>query len=105
MAGTRPNGGGAKGGFTWPFAERFYGTLNQRRSYLSGKDSDVDLVQAKLDGSVGYLLTDNFSIALGAASQGIQQTNVRRTYYGSYYDHTDNTRSHISVFLKLALHF
>ena len=100
----KANGGGAKGGFTWAFTERFFGTVNLRVSYLSGKDSDIDLVQAKLDGSVGYMITDNFSVAIGAASQAIEQAHNRR-YYDSYYDHSDDTLSHTSVFLKLALHF
>jgi hypothetical protein len=99
----KANGGGVKGGFTWPFADRFFGTLNMRVSYLSGKDSDVDLVQAKLDGSVGYMITDNFSVAIGAASQAIQQAHDRR-YYDDY-DHSNDTLSHTSVFLKLAVHF
>jgi hypothetical protein len=103
----KANGGGVKGGFNWPFADRFFGTVNLRVSYLSGKDSDVDLVQAKLDGSVGYMITDNFSVAIGAASQAIQQSDDRRHDYanGYYYDHSDDTLSHSSVFLKLALHF
>ncbi len=66
----KANGGGVKGGFTWPFADRFFGTVNLRVSYLSGKDTDVDLVEAKLDGSVGYMLTDNFSVAIGAGVPG-----------------------------------
>jgi hypothetical protein len=102
----KANGGGVKGGFTWPFANRFFGTLNMRVSYLSGKDSDVDLVQAKLDGSVGYMITENFSAALGASSQAIEQARNRRyNDYGYSYDHSDDTLSHASVFLKLALHF
>jgi hypothetical protein len=103
----KANGGGVKGGFTWPFADRFFGTLNLRVSYLSGKDSGVNLVQAKLDGSVGYMITDNFSVALGAASQAIQQAHDRHYYddYGGSYDHSDDTLSHTSVFLKLAVHF
>ncbi len=100
----KADGGGLKGGFTWPFAGRFFGTANLRVSYLSGKDSDVDLVQAKLDGSVGYMITDNFSAAIGAASQAIQQAHDRR-YYDYGYDHSNDTLSHTSVFLKLALHF
>jgi hypothetical protein len=102
----KANGGGVKGGFTFPFADRFFGTVNLRVSYLSGKDTDVDLVQAKLDGSVGYMITDYFSVAIGAASQAIQQANDR--HYnddGYYYDHSNNTLSHTSVFLKLAAHF
>ena len=83
----KANGGGVKGGFTWPFAGRFFGTVNLRVSYLSGKDSDVDLVQAKLDGSVGYRLTDNFSVAIGAASQAIQQAHDRGYYNNYSYDH------------------
>jgi hypothetical protein len=103
----KANGGGVKGGFTWPFADRFFGTVNLRVSYLSGKDSDVDLVQAKLDGAVGYMLTNNFSVALGAASQAMQQTRDRRydDDYGYYYDHSNDTLSHVSVFVKLAAHF
>jgi len=103
----KANGGGVKGGFTWPFTDRFFSTLNLRVSYLSGKDSDVDLVQAKLDGSVGYMITDNFSVAIGAASQAIQQAHDRRYYndYGYSYDHSGDTLSHTSVFLKLAVHF
>jgi hypothetical protein len=96
-----------KGGFTWPFADRFFGTLNLSVSYLSGKDSDVNLVQARLDGLVGYMITDNLSVAIGAASQAIQQAHDRRYYddYGYSYDHTGDTLSHTSVFLKLAVHF
>jgi hypothetical protein len=103
----KANGGGVKGGFTWPFADRFFATVNLRVSYLSGKDSDIDLVQAKLDGSVGYMITDYFSVAIGAASQAIQQTNDRAYSddYGYYYDHSNDTLSHTSVFLKLAAHF
>jgi hypothetical protein len=103
----KANGGGVKGGFTWPFADRFFGTLNLRVSYLSGKESDVNLVQARLDGSVGYMITDNFSVAIGAASQAIQQAHDRRYYddYGYSYDHTGDTLSHTSVFLNLAMHF
>jgi hypothetical protein len=104
----KANGGGAKAGFTWPFADRFYAALNLRVSYLSGKDSNVDLVQGKLDGSVGYMITQNFSVALGAASQAIEQShNHDRGYYdyGYYGDRNDNTLSHSSVFVKLALHF
>jgi len=100
----KANGGGVKGGFTWPFADRFFGTLNMRVSYLSGKDSDVDLVEAKLDGSVGYMITDSFSVAIGAASQAIQQAHDRRYYYDDY-DRSNDTLSHTSVFLKLAVHF
>jgi len=101
------NGGGAKGGFNWRFADRFFGALNLRVAYLSGKDSDVDLVEAKLDGSVGYMLTDNFSVAIGASSQAIQQTNDRRYYDDDgYYDgYSDDTVSHTSVFLKLGVSF
>jgi hypothetical protein len=103
----KANGGGAKAGFTWPFADRFFGALNLRISYLSGKDSDVDLVQAKLDGSVGYMLTNNFSVSIGASSQAIQQADDHHHYDGNgyYYDHNDDTLSHVSVFLKLAAHF
>lgn len=87
------------------FAGRFFAAANLRVSYLSGKDSDVDLVQAKLDGSVGYMITDSFSAAIGAASQAIEQAHDRR-YYGDYnYDHSNDTLSHTSVFLELALHF
>jgi hypothetical protein len=103
----KANGGGAKGGFIWPFADRYFGTLNLRVSYLSGKDGNIDLVQAKLDGSVGYMLTNNFSVSIGASSQAIEQANDRRDYNnnGYYYDHTSDTLSHVSVFLKLAAHF
>jgi hypothetical protein len=101
----KANGGGVKGGFTWPFADRFFGTLNMRVSYLSGKDSDVDLVQAKLDGSVGYMITDSFSVAIGAASQAIQQAHDRRYYDDYSYDRSNDTLSHTSGFLKLAVHF
>ena len=103
----KANGGGVKGGFTWPFAGRFFATVNLRFSYLSGKDSDVDLVQGRLDGAVGYMITHYFSVAIGAASQALEQTNDRRDYndYGYYYDHSDDTLTHISVFLKLAAHF
>jgi hypothetical protein len=103
----KANGGGVKGGFTWLFAGRFFSTLNLRVSYLSGKDGDVNLVQAKLDGSVGYMLTDNFSVAVGAASQAIQQADDRRHYndYGYAHDHSGDTLSHTSVFVKLAVHF
>ena len=103
----KANGGGAKGGFTWPFADRFFATVNLRVSYLSGKYSDIDLAQAKLDGSVGYMIANNFSVAVGAASQGIQQTNDRHYHdnSGYYYDHSDDTLSHTSVFLELAMHF
>jgi hypothetical protein len=102
----KANGGGVKGGFTWAFADRFFSTLNMRVSYLSGKDSDVNLVQAKLDGSVGYMITDNFSAAIGVASQAIQQAHDRyNNNYGYYYDHSNDTLSHTSVFLKLAVHF
>jgi hypothetical protein len=103
----KANGGGVKGGFTWPFADRFFGTLNMRVSYLSGKDSDLDLVQAKVDGSVGYMITENFSAAIGASSQAIEQAHDRRYYddYGYSSDHSDDTLSHTSVFLNLAVHF
>jgi hypothetical protein len=103
----KANGGGLKGGFTFPFADRFFAAVNLRVSYLSGKDSDVDLAQAKLDGSVGYMITNNFSVALGASSQAIEQANDRRRddRYGYYYDHSDDTLSHTSVFVKLAVHF
>ena len=103
----KANGGGVKGGFTWPFAGRFFGSLDLRVSYLSGKDSNIDLVQAKLDGSVGYMLTDNFSVSVGASSQAIEQANGGRDFNnnGYYYDRTDDTLSHVSVFLKLAAHF
>jgi len=100
----KANGGGLKGGFTWPFTDRFFGTLNLRVSYLSGKDTDIDLVEAKLDGSVGYMITDNFSVAIGAASQAIQEAHDRR-YYDYGYDRSDDTLSHTSVFLKLGVHF
>jgi len=101
----KANGGGVKGGFTWPFADRFFGAVNLRVSYLSGKDSGVDLVQAKLDGSVGYMITNNFSAAIGAASQAIQQAHDRRCYDDYSYDRSNDTLSHTSVFLKLAVHF
>jgi hypothetical protein len=108
----RANGGGVKGGLTWPFAGRFFAAVNLRVSYLSGEDSDVDLVQAKLDGSVGYMIADNFSVAIGASSQAMEQTNNYNNYnynynnrYGYYYDHSNDTLSHTSVFLKLAVHF
>jgi hypothetical protein len=103
----KANGGGLKGGFTWPFANRFFATLNMRVSYLSGKDSDIDLVQAKLDGSVGYMITETFSAAIGASSQAIQQAHDRHYYddYGYSYDHSDDTLSHTAVFLNLAMHF
>jgi hypothetical protein len=104
----KANGGGVKGGFTWPFADRFFGALDLRVSYLSGADRGVDLVQAKLDGSVGYMITNSFSVAIGASSQAIEQANARGYYGGDYgynYDHSGDTLSHTSVFLKLALHF
>jgi len=108
----KANGGGVEGGFTWPFADRFFGTLDLRVSYLSGEDNGVDRVQAKLDGSVGYMITNNFSVAIGASSQAIEQANRGGGYYGEYggyyaynYDHSDDTLSHTSVFLKLAVHF
>ncbi len=103
----KANGGGAKGGATWYFSDRFFGSLNLRVSYLSGKDSDIDLVQAKVDGSVGYMITNNFSVSIGAASQAIQQTNDRYDNYnnGYYYDRSNDTLSHTSVFVKLAVHF
>jgi hypothetical protein len=103
----KANGGGLKGGFSWSFTGRFFATVNLRASYLSGKDSGANLVQAKLDGSVGYMITDNFSVALGAASQAIQQAHDRRDYddYGSSYDHSNDTLSHTSVFLQLGVHF
>ena len=101
----KANGGGVKGGFTWLFSDRFFGTVNLRASYLAAKDGGADLVQAKLDGSVGYMITDNFSVALGAASQAIEQAHDRR-YYDDYgYDRSNDTLSHTSVFLKLAVHF
>jgi hypothetical protein len=103
----KANGGGVKGGFTWPFADRFFSTVNIRVSYLAGKDSDVDFVQAKIDGSVGYMITDNFSAAIGASSQAIRQTHDRYEYdsYDYNYDHSDDTLSHVSVVLSLAVHF
>jgi hypothetical protein len=103
----KSNGGGAKGGATWRFSERFYGDLNLRISYLSGQDSDIDLVQAKLDGSMGYMITNNFSLAIGFSSQALEQTNDRRYNYnyGNYYDRPNDTLSHTSVFLKAAVHF
>lgn len=103
----KANGGGLKGGFNWALSDRFFSTLNLRVSYLSGKDSDINLVQAKLDGSVGYMIANNFSVAIGAASQAIQQAHDRRYYddYGYYYDHSNGTLSHTSVFLKLGVHF
>ena len=33
----------------------------------------MDLAQAKLDGSVGYMITNNFSVALGASSRTVTQ--------------------------------
>jgi len=53
------------------------------------------------------MLTNNFSVALGAASQAMQQTRDRRydDDYGYYYDHSNDTLSHVSVFVKLAAHF
>jgi len=103
----KANGGGVKGGFNWPFADRFFTAWNLRVSYLSGTDGDVDLVQAKIDGSVGYMISDNFSVAVGASSQAIEQSNDRSYYteYGNYYDNSNSTLSHTSVFLKLAAHF
>jgi hypothetical protein len=103
----KANGGGVKGGFTWLFADRFFTTLNLRVSYLSGKDSNIDLVQAKFDGSIGYMFTDNLSVAVGAASQAIEQSNDRRydSNNGYYYDRSNDTLNHTSVFLKLAVHF
>jgi hypothetical protein len=103
----KANGGGVKSGATWQFADRFFGTVNLRASYLSGKDGDTDLVQAKLDGSVGYLLTDNFSVAIGASSQAIQQADDHRynNNNGYSYDHSNDTLSHTAVFLKLAVLF
>lgn len=107
----KANGGGVKGGFTWPFANRFFGTLGLRVSYLSGKDSDVDLVQAKLDGSVGYLVSSNLSVALGVSTQAIQETNDHRysdDYYHHgyyYYGHQGDTLSHTAVFARLSFHF
>jgi hypothetical protein len=102
----KANGGGAKGGATWFFSDRFFGALNLRVSYLSGKDSDIDLVQAKVDGSVGYMLANNFSISIGAASQAIQQSSDRyNNNNGYYYDRSNDTLSHASVFVKLAVHF
>jgi hypothetical protein len=99
------NGGGAMGGFTWPFAERWFGAFNLRVSYLSGQS--LDLVQAKIDASVGYLITDDLSLSIGASSQAMEQTHDRR-YYDRYdydYDRSDDVLSHTSVFAKLALHF
>jgi hypothetical protein len=103
----KANGGGVKGGFSWPFANRFFGTVNLRASYLAGKDSGEDLVQAKLDGSVGYMITDNFSVALGASSQAIEEAHDRRYYdnSGYPYNRSDDTFSHTSVSLQLAVHF
>ena len=107
----KANGGGVKGGLNWRFADRFFGTVNLRVSYLSGKDDDLDLTQAKLDAAIGYMLTDNFSVAVGAASQAMQQTNDHRyrdNYdyeYGNYYDHSDDTLSHTSAFVKFAVGF
>jgi hypothetical protein len=101
----KANGGGLKGGFTWPFADRFFAAVNLRVSYLAGKDSDVDLVEAKLDGSVGYMITNNFSAAIGASSQALEQAHDRRYYDDYSYDHSNDTLSHTSVFLKLAVHF
>jgi hypothetical protein len=56
---------------------------------------------------VGYMITDNFSVAIGASSQAIQQADDRRYYndYGYSYDHSGDTLSHTSAFLKLAVHF
>lgn len=102
----KANGGGLKGGLIWPFADRFYGTLNLRTSYLAGSGDNVDLWQARLDASVGYMLTDNFSVALGAASQALEQTSNRGNRYDyGYYDQSDDVLSHTSVFAKLTLHF
>jgi hypothetical protein len=103
----KANGGGVKGGFSWSFTDRFFSTVNLRASYLSGKDSGANLVQAKLDGSVGYMITENFSAAIGASSQAIQQVHDRGYYddYSYSYDHSDDTLSHTSVFLQLAVHF
>src|SRR5258707_5729058 len=58
----KANGGGGKGGFTLPFTDRFFSTLNLPVSFLSGKGSDRDLVQATACGSVGDIITDTFSV-------------------------------------------
>ena len=49
------------------------------------------------------MVTDNFSVAVGAASQAIQEANNGRYYNG--YDRSNDTLSHTSVFLKLGVHF
>jgi hypothetical protein len=53
------------------------------------------------------MITENFSAAIGASSQAIQQAHDRRYYvdHGFSYDHSDDTLSHTSVFLQLAVHF
>lgn len=101
----KANGGGVKGGFTWPFSDRWYGTLAMRVSYLSG-DQD-DLVQAKFDGSVGFMLNPNLSLGIGVSSQAQEQTRNNGSYYynGYYYDYGNDELSHTAVYLKLSAHF
>ncbi len=100
------NGGGVKGGFKWPFADRWFGTLNMSVSYLSGQGADF--AQAKIDGAVGYMFTDYTSLSIGASSQAMDRTDNR--YYDAYYgygynDGSNDVLGHTAVFAQLAVHF
>lgn len=97
------NGGGVKAGFTWPFAQNWFGAANVSAAYLSFPSNDG--WQARLDASVGYLLTPNTSISVGVASQVTGQTDRNYDdYYGYYYDRTTSIDRY-NVFAKVGFHF
>jgi hypothetical protein len=100
------NGGGVKGGFKWRFTQAWFGEFGARVSYLSGQSTD--LVQAKLDGSIGYLFTEQVSLSIGVSSQALEQTNDRYYHDGygyAYNDRSNDVLGHTAVFGKLAVHF
>jgi hypothetical protein len=92
------NGGGVKGGFMWPFAGRWYATLDAGVAGLHGPSGTNSITQGILGGAVGYKFTPNFGVNLGILSNAWVNGN-------SNYDDNSSTISVTSFQAGLSLHF
>ena len=92
------NGAGLKGGFMWPFAGRWYSTLDVGVAGLHGPSGTDSIVQGILGGSIGYKFTPNFGVNVGILSNAWIDGNSNGSGY-------DTTISVSSLQAGLSLHF
>lgn len=60
----RHDGVGVKGGFVWPFAERWYATLGGGYIWMNSEAGFDGVAEGLLNGAVGYRVSSNLSVGV-----------------------------------------